>query len=144
MKKTIKAIMLSLLATLTVAACVVFAACGGKGDVVFSQKAPAMGGLIWTYSATLKSDNTFEFTVTDEQGNPLEGNLSQVGTMLGKSGTYKFENDKYTLTFSTPVKNANDEDVTTVSSTFADGKYTLAFGVKGPDRTIQLQLTHTK
>lgn len=143
MKKTIKAIMLSLLATLTVAACVVFAACGPK-EVKFTGEG-SFNQLGMDYTLTLKDeDKTFAFVATAKTEIEENGPISQILKGLGRTGTYKFENDVYTLTFSTPVKNDNNEDTTTVASTLKDGKYTIAFGIRGGEGTLKITVTHNK
>ena len=144
MKKTIKAALFGLLATLTVAACVVFAACGGNKDVKFTGEGTFMQ-LDMNYTLTLKEeDKTFEFVATAKTEIEENGPISQILNMLKRTGTYKFENDVYTLTFSTPVKDANNENTTTIASTLADGKYTIAFGIQGGEGTLKINVSHNK
>ncbi|MDE6356375.1 MAG: hypothetical protein K2L67_03935 [Clostridia bacterium] len=144
MKKTIKAMLLGILATLTVAACVVFAACGGNKDVKFTGEGSFMS-LNMDYTLTMKEeDKTFEFVATSKTEIEENGPISQILKGLGRTGTYTFENDVYTLTFSKAVKDANNEDTTTVSSTLADGKYAIAFGIKGGEGTLKIVVTRNK
>ena len=141
MKKSVKAILISLVLTLSLAVGIMFAACGGNDPVTFTGEGSFMN-IDMNYNLTLEEeDKTFEFVVTSKNEIEENGPISQILKGLGRTGTYKFENDVYTLTFSKPVKDANNEDTTTIASTKADGKYTLAFGIKGGEGTLKISVT---
>lgn len=142
MKKTIKVAVVSIALVLTIALATMFAACA-NGPVKFTGQGSGMG-LDMNYELTLNTDNSFTFVATTEKEMEENGPLSQILKMLERSGSYKYENDVYTLTFTKAVKNASNEDTTTISSTYKDGKYTIAFSIKGGDITLPITVTYTK
>lgn len=141
MKKAIKAALLGLLATLTVAACVVFAACGGKEAVKFTDQQIVMSTLPVDYTLTLSNDDdTFEMVATTTAEHEPDGMIAQILQGQKRNGTYTYENNVYTLVFK--VTGQPDE---TVKSTYdeATKTYTIPYSIAGRDTTINLNLKYT-
>lgn len=141
MKKTIKAALLGLLATLTVAACVVFAACGGKEAVKFTDEQIVMGTIPVEYTLTLSNDDdTFEMVATTTAEHEQGGMIDQILQGQKRTGTYTFANNVYTLVFK-----VTGQDDQTVTSRYdeATKTYTIPYSIVGRDTTINLNLKYT-
>ncbi|MDE7215107.1 MAG: hypothetical protein K2N68_04665, partial [Clostridia bacterium] len=140
MKKAIKAALISLVLTLSLAVGILFAACGGNGPVKFKAETTVMG-TNFIYTLTLSDeDDTFKMDVTTDRQIEEGGTISQIMEGQKNSGTYKFENDVYTLTFTKPVLNSEGQATNTVVSTKEDGKYVLTLYSRGQETVAPLKL----
>ncbi len=134
MKKLLKKILPAM--ALAMAVCVgamALAACGEKAkDVVFSETKPTFGNMPTEVTLTLKTDGTAVFDLTI----PSLSAENQFQTMFDKTGTWKLENDVYTVTLGTGDKTETLKSVYDKETK----KHTIAYTLQGPEMSIEFSL----
>lgn len=132
MKKLLKKVLPAM--ALAMAVCVgamALAACGEK-DVVFTETKPTFGNMPTEVTLTLKTDGTATLDLTI----PSLSAENQFQTMFDKTGTWKLENDVYTVTLGT------GDQAVTLKSTYdkETKKHTIAYTLAGPEMSVDFAL----
>lgn len=142
MKKTIKAALISLVLTLSLTVGVLFAACASD-PVVFDYSTEVMG-FATDITVTLSNEDDTFTVVSKINGDLKDETKAQFQAIIDRTGTYTFENNVYTLTFSKAVNNYDSEEATTTVKTVYDESaktHTLKFKIVGRDSTIKFEST---
>ena len=140
MKKTIKAALISLVLTLSLAVGILFAACGGNGPVKCKAEV-TMFGTNFVYELILSDkDETFNMDVTTDRQIEEGDTISKIIEGQKNSGTYKLEDGVYTLTFVKDVLNSEGQTTKTVVSTKENGKYVFTLCSRGQEGIAPLKL----
>lgn len=134
MKKFIKVSVTSLVLALVVVACALCACSSKIPNATFKDKQAAMGGIVWTYTLKLEDGNA-TLAVTDENEEPIAAPFDKVAAAFGKTGTYTFKDNTYSVVLGDKTYNSTYDESTKT--------YTINYSIVGQDTTVNLKLTYT-